>query len=178
MYKRRGADSGLPSVPDCLLSRSLLSRSLLYRSKMCHYRPATQTSNHSANQLHHNSTPVPFSTTYPTPTPPLDLSSSYQQPIELVDLSSSWQQTQQPIELVDLSSSYQQTQQAIELVDLPTSYLQTQQPIELVLGGYDPAEWTPVTDVPPLSLHLPQEDLSKRFLEIERQNKALIQVRI
>ena len=146
MYKRRGADSGLPSVPDCLLSRSLLSRSLLYRSKMCHYRPATQTSNHSANQLHHNSTPVPFSTTYPTPTPPLDLSSSYQQPIELVDLSSSWQQTQQPI--------------------------------ELVLGGYDPAEWTPVTDVPPLSLHLPQEDLSKRFLEIERQNKALIQVRI
>ena len=161
MYKRRGADSGLPSVPDCLLSRSLLSRSLLYRSKMCHYRPATQTSNHSANQLHHNSTPVPFSTTYPTPTPPLDLSSSYQQPIELVDLSSSWQQTQQPIELVDLSSSYQQTQQ----------------PIELVLGGYDPAEWTPVTDVPPLSLHLPQEDLSKRFLEIERQNKALIQVK-
>ena len=166
MYKRRGADSGLPSVPDCLLSRSLLSR-----SKMCHYRPATQTSNHSANQLHHNSTPVPFSTTYPTPTPPLDLSSSYQQPIELVDLSSSWQQTQQPIELVDLSSSYQQTQQAVELVDLPTSYLQTQQPIELVLGGYDPAEWTPVTDVPPSPYISPSRTSLKGFLKLRGRTK-------
>ena len=66
-------------------------------------------------------------------------------------------------------------------LDLSTSYVD---PV-LINLEYDPqfpapvpaAEWTTVTDVSPLPLQLPQEDLYKKFQEIERQNKALIQVK-
>ena len=84
------------------------------------------------------------------------------------------------------NSYHSTTYTATPPLDLTTSYQQTQLQmdpllINSVLEGYDPqfpapapAEWTTVTD--PLPIQLPQEDLSKKVQEIQKLNKALIQV--